>query len=300
MLTPENLTDFNSSGFLVIRGLFSDEEINLVERDLQKRIDELAAYLKVKFSDQTISLDSKMMELERNHPGASLIFIHSNIIGSNIFNFWSSKKILDIVELILGKDIDGHPFFAVRPKPPELDLFVVPWHQDSSYLADGARMVPQVTCWVPLMDANLNNGCMEIAVGEHLNGEKRHVAEEYMELENVSWYLEIEKSVASKFKTEICEVKRGDVIMFTHLTPHRSLPNLSKNCRWSIDMRYMQAGHSPGTSQPSIAFRRADTGLKEYVENSKNNFQRIQDEKDRNLWRHRINRSVWKDRWKEV
>jgi len=297
MLTPENMSTFNETGFIVIRDLFSDDDINLVEHDLEKRIDELAAYLKVEFSNQSNSLDSKMMELERSHPGASLIFTHSNIIDSGLFKFWSSEKILNIVESVLGKDVDGHPFFAVRPKPPEVDLFVVPWHQDSSYLEDGAQLAPQVTCWVPLMDVNFKNGCMEMAVGEHLDGEKRHVAEEYEELGNSSWYLEIEPSIVSAFKTEICEIKRGDVIMFTHLTPHHSSPNLSNNCRWSIDMRYIQAGQFSGTSQPSIAFRRADTELNEFVANSKRDFQQAQSRKDRNAWRHRIDRSVWRDRW---
>jgi phytanoyl-CoA hydroxylase len=298
MLTHELSDDFKETGFSVVRGLLSDDDIKLMESDLLRRIDELAGYLQVDFSDQNASLDQKMLELERSHPGASLIFTHSNIIDSGLFDIWSSEKMLNIVEPVLGKDIDGHPFFAVRPKPPEVDLFVVPWHQDSSYLADGAHLTPQVTCWVPLMDATVENGCMEIAVGEHLDGEKRHVAEEYEELGNTSWYLEIEPSLVSAFKTEICEVKRGDVIIFTHLTPHRSLPNLSRNCRWSIDMRYMKAGQFSGASQSTIPFRRADAEANEYVATSKSEFQQGQRARDRNVWRHRIDRSVWKDRWK--
>lgn len=297
MLGPGLSTDFDEKGFSVVRGLFSEDDIKLMESDLARRIDELADYLKVVFSDPTASLDTKMLELERNSPGASLIFTHSNIIGPGLFSIWSSEKMLNVVQSVLGKDVDGHPFFAVRPKPPEVDLFVVPWHQDSSYLADGAQTAPQVTCWMPLMDAKIENGCMEVAVGEHFGGEKRHVAQEYEELGNTSWYLEIDPDLVSAFKTEICEVQRGDVIVFTHLTPHRSLPNLSRNCRWSIDMRYIQAGHFSGASQPSIPFRRADTDQDEFVASSKREFLRGQDARDRNLWRHKIERSVWRDRW---
>lgn len=297
MLKPGLSADFDEKGYSVVRGLLSEEDIKLMESDLTLRIDELADYLKVGFSDPTASLDGKMLELERNSPGASLIFTHSNIIGPGLFSIWSSEKMLNVVQSVLGKDIDGHPFFAVRPKPPEVDLFVVPWHQDSSYLADGAQTAPQVTCWMPLMDATIENGCMEIAVGEHLNGEKRHVAQEYEELGNTSWYLEIDPDLVSAFETEICEVKRGDVIVFTHLTPHRSLPNLSRNCRWSIDMRYIQAGHFSGASQPSIPFRRSDADQDGLVASSKSEFLRGQSARDRNLWRHRIDRSVWRDRW---
>lgn len=297
MLAPDQLADFNKNGFILIKGLFSDDDMDPVDRDIDKRLDELAAYLKVDLSNESASISSKMMALEKRCPGASLTFVHSNIIGSGLFGLWSSPKILDIVESILGKDVDGHPFFSVRPKPPEVDLFVVPWHQDSSYLADGAQLAPQLTFWVPLVDATLNNGCMEMAVGEHLDGERRHVAQEYEELGNASWYLEIEPSVVSAFKTEFCEVQRGDVIMFTHLTPHRSLPNLSDSCRWSVDMRYMQAGNVAGTTQSPIPFRRADAELGAFVADSKTAFQQAQERKDRNIWRHKVDRAVWRERW---
>lgn len=297
MLKPEDLAEFNEKGFFVVKGLFSDDELKPVERDLLERIDELAGYLKVDLGGVSQSINDRMMALEKAHPGAALTLTHSNIIGDGLFNIWSSKKTLDIAESILGGDIDGHPFFAVRPKPPEIDLFVVPWHQDSSYLANGAQLSPQLTFWVPLVDATVDNGCMEMAVGQHRDGEKRHVAEEYEELGNSSWYLEIEPSTVNTFKTEICEMKRGDVILFTQLTPHRSLPNLSSSCRWSVDMRYIAAGYPAGTSQNAIPFRRSHAELDNHVETSKAEFQQAQKRKDRSVWRHRVERAVWKDRW---
>lgn len=297
MLTPEQLSEFETKGFLVLRGQFSAEELDSVEAELMVRLEELAAHLGVDFEGECSSLNDRMMALEQSHPGASLTFTHSNLIGPGLFNLWSSPKLLDAAQSVLGPDIDGHPFFAVRPKPPEIDLFVVPWHQDSSYLADGAQDTRQLTFWVPLMDAYTENGCLELARGAHLAGEKRHVVQEYEELGNTSWYVEIDPAVVSGFDTEICEVKRGDAIMFTHLTPHRSLPNISKTCRWSADMRYMQAGQLAGTNQPPIPLRRGEPSLSEMVEASKDQFRQAQEGKNRNLWRHRVERAVWKDRW---
>ena len=38
----------------------------------------------------------------------------------------------------------------------------------------------------------------------------------------------------------------GDLVLFDQLTLHRSLPNRSHRCRWSLDLRYSAAGTSTG------------------------------------------------------
>jgi phytanoyl-CoA hydroxylase len=297
MLTPDRLSEFNEKGFIVLRGLVC-AELDEVEQELLIRLDELAGYLGVDFEYGCTSLDCKMMALEQSRPGASLTFAHSHIIGPRLLDLWSSPRLLDAAQSILGSDIDGHPFLAVRPKPPEIDLFVVPWHQDSAYLAAGAQGTQQITFWIPLLKATAENGCLEMARGAHLSGEKSHVLHEYEELGNSSWYVEIDPTIVTGFDKEICEVERGDAIMFTHLTPHRSLPNCSSTCRWSIDLRYMQAGCFSGSNSAPVPLRRSDAALNQMVEQSKENFRRAQASKDRNLWRHRMQVASWKDRWK--
>lgn len=39
----------------------------------------------------------------------------------------------------------------------------------------------------------------------------------------------------------VAEVKRGDVIFLTNLTPHCSTPNRSGGVRWGVDFRYQSA-----------------------------------------------------------
>ena len=42
---------------------------------------------------------------------------------------------------------------------------------DTAYLdIEDASKALQVTAWIPLLDANLENGCMEMAVGGHRTG----------------------------------------------------------------------------------------------------------------------------------
>ena len=46
----------------------------------------------------------------------------------------------------------------------------VPWHQDNSYLDEECWDKLQVTAWVPLIDTNTNNGCMQVVRRGHTSG----------------------------------------------------------------------------------------------------------------------------------
>ena len=50
----------------------------------------------------------------------------------------------------------------LRVKTPDNDTAVVPWHQDNAYFDDAALYTFMPTAWVPLIDANMTNGCMQV------------------------------------------------------------------------------------------------------------------------------------------
>lgn len=99
--------------------------------------------------------------IEKEFSGASLLFLYQAEIGPRLSELWCAKKLLDILEQLLGSTIAGHPIFAIRPKLPANSLFIVPWHQDTAYLLPEAESTDQVTCWIPFCDVNLNNGCLQ-------------------------------------------------------------------------------------------------------------------------------------------
>ena len=55
----------------------------------------------------------------------------------------------------------GHPVWNLRTKTPNNEQTTVPWHQDNAYLDPSALHTLQPTAWVPLIDANVENGCMQ-------------------------------------------------------------------------------------------------------------------------------------------
>ncbi len=56
----------------------------------------------------------------------------------------------------------GHPVWNLRTKTPYNEQTTVPWHQDNAYLDPSALYTLMPTAWIPLIDANMINGCMQV------------------------------------------------------------------------------------------------------------------------------------------
>ena len=160
--------------------------------------------------------------------------LHGKLKTEGMFVVQTHPAVLDIVESLIGPEILAHPQFNIRPKLPNQDTSVVPWHQDLGYLQPDASETFMVNFWIPLVDATMENGCMEVIAGSHkapLIGHitglgpgrnfKGIVDEELPEGEQVQ-----------------CPVRLGSVLLIQHKTIHRSVPNHSDHIRWSMDIRY--------------------------------------------------------------
>ena len=58
--------------------------------------------------------------------------------------------------------ISGHPVWNLRTKTPRNEQTTVPWHQDNAYFDTDAINTLVPTAWIPLIDANMENGCLQV------------------------------------------------------------------------------------------------------------------------------------------
>ncbi|XP_019855947.1 PREDICTED: uncharacterized protein LOC100639497 [Amphimedon queenslandica] len=99
------------------------------------------------------------------------------------------------------------------------------------------------TAWIPLIDANKLNGCMQMVKRGHRAGKTAtHTC-----CAGGTWYVdlaeeEMEKTLGVNMKTDVvtCEVPLGGVLFFSNCIPHRSLENYSNDVRWSLDLRWQR------------------------------------------------------------
>jgi len=171
--------------------------------------------------------------------------------SQSLWNLINNKKILNVVEKLLGPEILSNPVQNTRIKQPERKLprhsvydglsGRTPWHQDAAVLSSlGQRLTDMVTVWIPFTKTTKKNGCMitvkeinRLGLLNHISGYKGQV--------------EIKDSkLLDKFKPVFLEANVGDIIILHKYSIHCSLPNMSNDFRISADLRYNRAGTPSG------------------------------------------------------
>ena len=152
-----------------------------------------------------------------------------------ILDFLRHPPLVSCIESLVGPDIIGSSVYRIRPKAPGYSRGAVPWHQDSGYFmphCDGSLIV---TCWIPLVDATIENGCLYVLPKSHRSGVYRHYTG------GQGGYLEIAHEDLPAPEPVACPMRAGSVLFMTNLTPHASFENNTDIVRWSVDLRYQDA-----------------------------------------------------------
>ena len=154
----------------------------------------------------------------------------------------SNQKILDAVESLIGPEIFSNPVYNTRPKVPGVAAGAVPWHQDKSYWPD-ANSNPVITVWIPIVDADLVNGCLHIWPRTH----RQNVLSYHQETYSGTGFTEIDDDHLHNAKREMIPlpIKAGTPILFNDRCIHMSTPNRAKTVRWSVDLRYQPTDQDP-------------------------------------------------------
>jgi phytanoyl-CoA hydroxylase len=241
-LTESQVRTFHRDGLLLLPAVLSNEDLAPLIDEFQDAVDEKAgaAFRQGKISSlhEGEPFERRLALIDRESEEVFYALFGKSHHGPALWDLMRHPKILDIVETLVGPEIYCHPTFNVRPKLPAHERTVVPWHQDSAYLTPDADDTTIVACWIPLVDATAENGCMELIVGSHRHGIVPH--------KNVFHYLDIDAEDLPPGEQRVVPVANGDVLLLHNLTVHRSLPNVSDTIRWSVDLRYQDPAQPTG------------------------------------------------------
>ncbi|HEY8665674.1 MAG TPA: phytanoyl-CoA dioxygenase family protein [Tepidisphaeraceae bacterium] len=250
MLTDQQLKQYHDDGFLILPKFFAREELQPVMNWVDTLVDDLANRLfkagKIKDKHERAGFYERLTLLDRDFPGAAVLIHINGVLGEPLANLWSTSRLLDIIQQILGPDIAGHPVWNLRAKTPINPLATVPWHQDTAYLIPGAENTFQPTAWIPLIDANAVNGTLQVLKGGHRSGKVFKHSLENKKGHKSSWYLYIEEKDLPKGEIVTCEMPMGSVLLLNQLIPHRSTENQSQQIRWSVDLRWQRPAEPSG------------------------------------------------------
>lgn len=246
-LSKQEIKSYLTRGYLVVNNVLSQEDIKPVIRELKTEIERRT---------QILFSQDKIYDLYNYEPFKSRyahLYAQCSEIAENLeitelrsqalFNLLCHQKILDTIDPLLGPDIILNPSHNLRAKVPfklitsERDYDTVPWHQDAFLTTKETDPFDMVTVWIPLVDATVENGCLEVMPEAFKMGHLQHQPE--------GGYT-IKKDQLPQIKGKPLPCKKGSIILMNKYTPHRSTPNFSETVRWSIDVRYQKTGTPTG------------------------------------------------------
>lgn len=245
-LNVEQIAFFNEQGYLLVEDVIASEDFELLIGELNHQVDQnigdavQKGDLEALFEDEGFerrlarAMAAKGMLASSSFSDPLFKGITGKLKTEGMFKVMTHPLILDIVASLIGEEILVHPQFNIRPKLPQQDASVVPWHQDLGYLEQDAEETFMVNFWIPLVDATVENGCMEVIAGSHKSSLIGHTHG----MGPAGNFKGILDGELPEGECVSCPVKKGSVLLIQHKTIHRSVPNLSDHTRWSLDLRY--------------------------------------------------------------
>nr|XP_054757893.1 uncharacterized protein LOC129264043 [Lytechinus pictus] len=246
-LNHAQIQQYFEEGYVIVPDFFKPEELEPVREGVKSEVDRIINQLynagKIKDKYENVDLFQRMTCVEKEFPGAAVLLHKAGRLPQSFKDLWSDARLLNVMEQLIGPNIAGHPVWNLRVKTPQNEEAVVPWHQDNAYLDPNALNVLQVTAWIPLLDVNAKNGCMQVARKGHRKG----VTAKHRCCVGGTWYVEVlEEDMIETLGVDMdkdlvtCDMSYGGVLFMNNCVPHRSLTNLSHNIRWSLDLRWQR------------------------------------------------------------
>ena len=265
-LSAEQLEHFEEFGYVLVSGVFdAKEDIDPVIEEYKGVLDSLAydlydsgeitsLYEELPFAERLIAIYQECGKVHAQYFDFSLPQ-QANIkqdtpfwAGPAVFRMFTNQRLLDAVESILGGEIYSNPVQHVRIKPPErvtpineetglVQLGKTPVHQDNGVVRPEADETQMLTVWFPLMDVDVENGCLCVWPHSHKRGLIDHCPSKRG------------LTVPGKLlegKALPMAMKKGDALLMHKQTLHASYSNSSDTIRWSFDLRYNPIGQPTG------------------------------------------------------
>lgn len=232
-LNEEQIEAYHRDGFLVVKNLFSQEEIDkLYNNAIENSIMQKNA---MDLNDQT----GKKTKL-------SLWFTP----GNDVFGYLiRSERMVNSVARLLGQESAVCHFHTkLMQKEPKVGG-AWEWHQDYGYWYKNQFLFPDqmMSVMIALTPANKANGCLQVIKGSHKLGRVNHG----FAGEQVGADMTMVNNALETMDLIYCEIEPGDALFFHSNLMHRSEANLSDKPRWSLISCY--------NSQSNLAYAETST-----------------------------------------
>ena len=223
-LTGGEVEQFQRDGYLIRRGYYDGEEVELLLKTARADHNMLSHNIPVK---DTKGRQSKLSLW--NHP------------GDDIYGMFSrGRRMVDALEQLL-KDEVYHYHSKMMLKEPQVGG-AWEWHQDYGYWYQNGCLLPDMCSGLIAVDrATKENGCLQLLAGSHKMGRVEHGRFG----EQTGADPERVEAATKRYPMVFFEAEPGDVLFFHANVLHASAANTSPNPRWSLICCYNTKSNDP-------------------------------------------------------
>ncbi|MDH3583718.1 MAG: phytanoyl-CoA dioxygenase family protein [Phycisphaerae bacterium] len=223
-LTSEQVQQYESDGYLLLRQLFDHEETDLLRR-AAKEDRELDRHSFGKGDGEGGTVRLSLW----NHPG-------DGIYGM----FARCHRVVDAAEQILGDEAYHYHSKMIMKDPKVGGAWT--WHQDYGYWYCNGVLYPNLTSASIAVDAaTKENGCLQVIPGSHRLGRIDHV----LSGDQAGADMDRVNEVLKRLPLFHVEMEPGDTLFFHANLLHRSDRNNSDHPRWSMICCYNARSNDP-------------------------------------------------------
>jgi len=236
LLTERQAKQFDDQGYIILRDVIPQTSLQELTNEIDPLTEESERFLEGQPNGEFMIAKA----------GAINFTVHIVTRSEAAKRFCASRFFQDLCHDIIGPDVRLYWDQAVYKRPQPGRQF--PWHQDNGY----TFVAPQsyVTCWIPLTDATIENGCPWVMPGIHHQGTLNHKWTKW------GWDCFTGESGIDE-KGVAAPVKAGDALVFSSLTPHRTGPNQTDATRKAYIVQFAPEGaqilDKDGTKTPANA-----------------------------------------------
>jgi hypothetical protein len=224
LFTPDDLARYATDGYLIVRGLFSPEEIRLLGETA--RADHALDQAAVARDDGE---GNKVRLSLWSHPGDGIYGMVARC-----------RRLADSVEQLIGGEVYHYHSKMILKDARTGGAWA--WHQDYGYWYQNGLLFPDLCSVMIAVDAaTRENGCLEVLKGSHRMGRVNHVLTGDQAGADREQVAEAEKRLEKVY----CLMQPGDAVFFHANTLHCSGPNHSEHPRWAMICCYNAASNDP-------------------------------------------------------
>ena len=224
VFTQEDLRRYQEDGFLLVKGMLSGQEVELLGRTAREdRI-----------------LDQHALGRKDGEGGTirfSVWFHPTDTIYGNIAR---SESLVSRAEQLLEGEVYHYHSKMIMKDAKVGGAFT--WHQDYGYWYPGGFLFPLLTtAYIAVDPATRENGCLQVIRGSHQAGRVEHV----LTGDQAGADTERVENLLKRLELVYVEMDPGDTLFFHPNLLHRSDQNRSDNPRWSLIVCYNAARNNP-------------------------------------------------------